>query len=59
MPTQKANPFIGKLGQLEIIPEHKVEMVCASEYIDEAISALKITHPYDEIAYCVIRMEAI
>ncbi len=59
MPTQKANPFIGKLDQLETIPEHKVEMVCNSKYIDEAISALKNTHPYDEIAYCVIKMEAI
>ena len=59
MPTQKANPVIGTLGQLETIPEHKVEMVCNSEYIDEAISALKKTHPYDEIAYCVIKMEAI
>ena len=59
MPTQKANPFIGKLDQLETIPEHKVEMVCNSEYIDEAISALKNTHPYDEIAYCVTKMEAI
>ena len=32
MPTQKANPVIGELDQLEIVPEHKVEMVCASEY---------------------------
>ena len=59
MPTQKANPVIGKLDQLEIIPEHKVEMVCASEYIDGVVSALKKAHPYEEIAYCVIKMEAI
>ena len=59
MPTQKANPVIGELGQLEIVPEHKVEMVCASEYIDGVVSALKKEHPYEEIAYCVIKMEAI
>ena len=59
MPTQKADPFIGKLGQLEIIPEHKVEMVCASEYIDEVVSALKKAHPYEETAYSVVRMEEI
>ena len=59
MPTQKANPVIGELDQLEIVPEHKVEMVCASEYIDGVISALKKVHPYEEIAYCVIKMEAI
>ena len=58
-PSQKANPVIGKLDQLEIIPEHKVEMVCASEYIDEVVSALKKEHPYEETAYSVVKMEEI
>ncbi len=59
MPTQNAKPAIGKLDQLEIIPEYKVEMLCSSECINQVISAMKETHPYEEIAYSVVRMEDI
>jgi hypothetical protein len=32
-------------------------MICSDELIKEAIKVLKETHPYEEVAYEVFRME--
>lgn len=52
-----ANPSIGNVGQIEKVKEVKVEMVCRDELIKDAIAALKQAHPYEEVAYHVLRME--
>jgi len=52
-----SQPTIGKPGVLETVDEHKVELVCDSEYIDAAIKALKESHPYEEPAYEVYKLE--
>ena len=54
-PLQGSNPFHGKIGQLEQLEEYKVEMVCAPEFLEAVIIAMKKAHPYEEVAYCVIR----
>ena len=46
LPSDKADPFIGKKGQLEILDEYRVELVCKDELIKEAVSAMKAAHPY-------------
>ena len=53
-----SNPFIGEKGTLERVQELKVEMVCHDEHIEEAIKALKKSHPYETPAYDVIKLEA-
>jgi len=58
-PINKANPHIGKLGKIEHVEEYKVEMICAEELIHAAVRKLKEAHPYEEVAYEVIRMEEI
>ena len=45
--------FIGETGQLEYVPEHKLEMVCEADVIRDVISALKGAHPYEEPAFDV------
>ena len=52
-----ADPFIGDVGEVERIEEYKVEMICADDLIKEAVSTLKQAHPYEEVAYEVIRLE--
>ncbi|HDZ47259.1 hypothetical protein LCGC14_0027480 [marine sediment metagenome] len=52
-PTKGANPHIGKVGSLESVEEFKVEMVCDEAHIHGAIAALKLAHPYEEVAYDV------
>lgn len=56
-PINKANPHIGTLEKLEIVEEYKVEMICSDNLIKEAIKVLKKTHPYEEVAYEVFKME--
>jgi hypothetical protein len=33
-------------------------MVCAEELIVKVIAALKSSHPYEEVAYAVLRIES-
>ncbi|MEA3405977.1 MAG: YqfO family protein [Pseudomonadota bacterium] len=53
-----SNPFIGQQGQIEIVEEYKVEMVCETELIKEVVAALKQSHPYETPAYEVIKLES-
>ncbi len=55
-PIDNANPTIGKLDTLEVLPEYKVEMICKDELIKDAIETLKKVHPYEEVAYEVFEM---
>ncbi len=52
-PLEGAHPHIGHVGSLETVEEVKVELVCRDEYIRAAIAALKLAHPYEEVAYDV------
>jgi len=52
-----SQPFIGKQDKLETVDEYKIELVCDSEHINAAIQALKASHPYEEPAYEVYKLE--
>ena len=56
-PGEGSNPFKGEQGNLEILSEYKVEMVCAEEFMAEVVRAMKDSHPYEEVAYSVVRTE--
>ena len=56
-PLQGAKPALGTIGILEKVAEYKVEMICTHEVIKEAITTLKQTHPYEEVAYEVFKLE--
>ncbi len=56
-PLSGSQPFIGQQGRVEIVDEYRVEMVCDDEHIREAVTALKKSHPYEEPAYDVVRVE--
>lgn len=56
-PLEGANPTIGKINDIERLPELRVEILCEDKNIKEAISALKLAHPYEEVAFEVISIE--
>ena len=56
-PIENANPTIGELDTLEILDEYKVEMICSDKLIHKAVETLKESHPYEEVAYEVFKME--
>ena len=52
-----SQPYIGQLGQVEVVDEWKVELVVADELIRAVVAALKLSHPYETPAYEVWRLE--
>lgn len=57
MPLENSKAFIGEKNKLEKVPEFKVELVCDEKYIRDVIAALKKSHPYEQPAYQVFRIE--
>lgn len=49
-PNDKANPFIGKKGELEEVKEDRIEFVCSKDKAKIIINAIKKVHPYEEVA---------
>ena len=58
-PLEGSSPFIGEHQRIETVAELRIEMVCADEYIGDAVAALKTAHPYEEPAYDVWKLEDI
>lgn len=54
---EQSNPFKGQKGNKEVLDEYLVEMICDKKHIKSVIDALKKTHPYEEPAYSIVRME--
>ena len=57
-PLQGSSPYLGQIGRVETEPEYKVEMVCAADLVAAVIAAMKLAHPYEEVAYSVLRCES-
>ena len=59
MPIQDAQPAIGKVDEIEIVTEVKVEMMCHKDIIKNVVNSMKNSHPYEIVSYTVIRIEEI
>jgi hypothetical protein len=57
MPSSKANPALGQKQLLNKVDEYRVEILCTEKTIKKAIIALKQSHPYEEPAFEVIKLE--
>jgi len=51
LPNDKANPYKGTAGKLEISNEDRVEVVCDRDKAHEAVKAMKAVHPHEEVAF--------
>jgi dinuclear metal center YbgI/SA1388 family protein len=49
-PLQGARPFIGSVGEREYADETRIEVLLRRDDLDDAVSALKAAHPYEEPA---------
>lgn len=58
MPLSGSHAYLGELDKLEKVSEFKVEMICEDVHIDAVITALKQSHPYEEPAYHVWRVQS-
>lgn len=59
IPNEDANPVIGKIGYEERVEEVKIEVVFPSNIQSRIIESMKISHPYEEVAYQVYILENI
>jgi len=56
-PLKGAKPFKGKVGKLERVGEARLETIVPAKKIKKVIAAMKKTHPYEEVAYDVFKLE--
>jgi len=56
-PLAGSNPHLGSLGQLETVPEYRVELLCPGERAAVVVAALRAAHPYEEPAFDLVRLE--
>lgn len=54
---EQSNPFKGEKRTIEVLDEYLVEMICDENLIKPIITALKKSHPYEEPAYSIVRLE--
>jgi dinuclear metal center YbgI/SA1388 family protein len=53
LPSELANPVVGERGELNQVPEDRLEVVVPRDRLAGAIGAMVRAHPYEEVAYDV------
>jgi hypothetical protein len=52
-PLDGSKPFLGQQGEVEVVAEYRVEMVCEKAFVRAAVAALIEAHPYETPAWDV------
>jgi len=50
-PLEGAEPYTGKVGELENTPEIRLETIVPDDRLHDVITAMTAAHPYEEVAY--------
>lgn len=58
-PLPGSQPFLGNQGQVEIVPEWRVEILVQEERLAQVLEALHAHHPYEEPAYDVVELRPV
>ncbi|MET0740088.1 MAG: Nif3-like dinuclear metal center hexameric protein [Candidatus Nanopelagicales bacterium] len=58
-PLPGARPTTGQVGEVERVPEHRLEMVVPRHRRADSIAALRRAHPYEEPAFDVVELAAL
>lgn len=56
-PGDAAHPHIGSKGSIEYVPEWRVEMLVPDQVLESICKALYQSHPYEEPAFDLFRVE--
>ncbi|MDQ1088184.1 Nif3-like dinuclear metal center hexameric protein [Siphonobacter sp. SORGH_AS_1065] len=57
LPTESAQPFIGKPGETEEVNEHRIEVIFPAHLQSSIMRALRASHPYEEVAHYLHQLE--
>jgi hypothetical protein len=55
-PLEGSNPFIGKVGEISVEEEVRIEFAVASEDLKNVVLAIRKVHPYEEPAIDILPM---
>ncbi len=55
-PLEGATPMIGTVGEIEVVPEVRIEVILPRSRRAEVVGALLTAHPYEEPAYDVVEL---
>lgn len=55
-PLDGATPTIGRVGDLEVVDEVRVEAIVEASHLADVLAAMRAAHPYEEPAYDVVRL---
>lgn len=53
-PVDGANPYLGKVGEIEFAPEYKLEFRCEEKDLQLTVKTIKENHPYEEVCINII-----
>ncbi len=59
LPHDGARPAIGTVGQIERLPEDRVEVIAPARVRPAVLAAIRAAHPYEEPAFDVIPLAAL
>jgi hypothetical protein len=54
-PLEGSDPYIGSSGEVERVPEYRLEISCAEDRAKEVTEAMLEAHPYEVPAYHLYR----
>jgi dinuclear metal center YbgI/SA1388 family protein len=57
-PLEGADPLLGRVGEVEVVPESRIEVVLPRRLRGRVVAALLAAHPYEEVAYDVLELAA-
>ncbi len=58
-PGDGADPAVGDRGKDEQVPEYRVELVVEEDKLDAVVAALREAHPYEEVAFDLLRLHSL
>jgi dinuclear metal center YbgI/SA1388 family protein len=59
LPAEGASPTIGTVGNVERVPEDRVEMVAPTRLRAHVLAALRSAHPYEEPAFDILGLATV
>ncbi|MHB1928031.1 MAG: hypothetical protein ACYDEN_14220 [Acidimicrobiales bacterium] len=55
-PEEGAVPHIGTVGELETVPEERIEVTCTRDHAGDIARTVRRVHPYEEVVIDVYPM---
>lgn len=55
--NDESNPYVGTRGRMHLEPEVRLETLLPKHLAQKVVAALRLAHPYEEVAYDLVALE--